>query len=93
MWYISKSHIDGVGVFAAVNVFPGDTIGVAIDERRTVTPMGTKINHAWTPNCQLYKVGNQWLLVAVRPVPQGTELTADYRYTPDFIRKPMSHWV
>jgi SET domain-containing protein len=92
MWYISKSHIDGVGLFAAVNVFPGDTLGVAIDGR-TITPMGSKINHSWSPNCRIRAVGHQWILYVVRPVPQGTEFTVDYRDTPDFIKKPMVHWT
>ena len=92
LWYVSQSPIDGVGLFASVNVFPMDVIGVAIDSNQNVTPMASKINHSWSPNCRLSYQNNQWFLYSFRPIPQGNELTVDYRDTPDFILKPNPQW-
>lgn len=93
-WYLAKSPIHGVGVFAYNPLQPNAFIETAIDEQRNITFFGSKINHSWSPNSRLiYNTASKtYDLYAIVHIPQGTEITADYTYTPDFIKKPSLNW-
>ena len=90
---IAPSKIEGVGLFATKNYSPNTKIFRVIEDK-VVTRTGSLINHSWTPNTKLVKVGSNetYDIVAKHPIQNGTELTVDYRDTPDFIKKPDPNW-
>ena len=93
MWYIAPSSIHGVGVFTSRNLFPGEHVSIAIDKHLKITSFGSKINHSYSPNCTLGKNSDgSFGMYTFRHVPMHSELTLDYMYTPDFIKKPDPAW-
>ena len=97
-WTISQSKIDGVGVFATRWLTPGELIGMAIENTLgfipTITFFGSKVNHSYKANTVLRydystKTHNLYAIGCIAP---GTELTADYRYTPMYIMGPQPHF-
>lgn len=87
-WYIGPSDIEGQGVFAGKDFEPGDFIGVAMtdggeDEWSSkiwnLTVLGRRCNHQNNNNVVIKKNGNQFDMVASKPVSQDDELVADYR--------------
>ena len=83
---ISKSPIEGVGLFATRPFHPGDIICPArIGNFRT--PAGRYINHSTRPNCEFVAVNGSGInLVAIRSISGcvggqiGEELTVCYRH-------------
>jgi SET domain-containing protein len=92
MWYLSDSQIHGVGIYTKEFLKTGQMIDVAIDENGIVTYFGSKINHSWNPNSNLYKLNNKYYMVAIKDIQPFTEITANYMNTPDFIKKPSFDW-
>lgn len=81
---ISKSEIEGRGVFASANISGGEVVGQAkINGKRT--PIGRYTNHSNHPNAKM--VGNNWdiYMVAIQDILgcrggfNGEEITTDYR--------------
>ena len=89
---IKKSNIQGVGVFTEENIHSGKVIGIVIESNFTVTPFGSKLNHSWSPNVVLKEHNGKYYAVTLTNIPSGKEITMDYRQTPYFIKKPLSHW-
>jgi hypothetical protein len=92
MWYLSESSIHGIGVYTKDFLKLGQIVDIAIDETGLVTFFGSKINHSWEPNCNLYKSNNIYYMVAIKNIDAFTEITANYMNTPDFIKKPNFNW-
>jgi hypothetical protein len=92
MWYLAKSKIHGVGIFTDKPLKMGDTVDVAIDKDRVVTDFGSKINHSWKQNSELYYLDGLYYIRASQFIPADTELTSNYMNTPEFIRKPNLNW-
>lgn len=92
MWYISDSNIEGVGIFTDKLIKNGEFIDLAIDSYNNITNFGSKINHSWTPNANLYKKNDLYYMVAIKDIYPHEEITANYMNTPDFIKKPNSDW-
>jgi hypothetical protein len=87
-FYISQSTIHGEGIFTR-RPFPEDTkLFKIVDDPYTITPLGKKVNHSYTPNCELRQNKKGWYLYTKRHVNEGEELTGDYTDTPWFIKKP-----
>lgn len=88
---VSKSTIQGRGVFASANFEPGDIIGPARllrDGHFKRTSLGRFVNHARNPNARLVE-GEHGILyaVAIEPIAGskggllGDEITYDYRHS------------
>jgi SET domain-containing protein len=95
------SKIHGTGVMANRKMKHGDVIDKATDPSRKekgmpkVTPMGTKLNHSWDPNCILNMVVTSRIifhnLIAYKDIKPGDELTVDYSKYPEF-KDPKPNW-
>jgi hypothetical protein len=90
--YIYKSNIHGDGLYTNKKIFKGEIISLMINNDKTITYNGTKINHSFTPNTKLEKTKNGWEIIALQNINKYTELTVDYNDTPDFIKKAESNW-
>lgn len=91
--YIGKSKIHGNGIFINKDVKKGDIIFKAIDHNKIITKDGSMVNHCNKPTTNLVKKENGWYLISNNDHNKGTEMTADYNYTPDFIIKPKKEWT
>ena len=89
---IKESPIHGLGVFVTKPVKKGENIGVAIDAFKRVTYVGSKVNHSWNPSCVLVKNENSYHIVTAKDLSEYSEVTLDYRDTPEFIAKPEESW-
>jgi hypothetical protein len=95
------SKIHGTGVMANRKIENGDIVDKATDPSRKkdglpkVTPMGSKLNHSWDPNCTLNTVATSRILfhnlIAHKDIEPGEELTVDYSKYPEF-KDPQSSW-
>ena len=81
---VSKSSIEGRGVFATANILPNEVIAPAkLDGKRT--PMGRYINHSKTPNAKMELIGTDIFLTALTEITGctggnlGDEITTNYR--------------
>ena len=81
---VSKSGIEGKGVFASGGIVPGEEIGPArINGKRT--PLGRYTNHSVSSNAKMIEVGKDIYLVATKNISgcyggfAGEEITTDYR--------------
>jgi len=84
---VSKSPIQGKGLFATSGYKIGDTIAPArLNDKRT--PAGRFTNHGATPNSKMIKLNNgDMMLIATKDIKGcwggelGDEITVDYRQT------------
>ena len=90
---VKASEIDGLGLFAEAPIEANWGLGVArvfivspIDNElmQVRTPLGGFVNHSRTPNCVMARgytpeIGACVMLVTLRPIEAGEELTAQYR--------------
>ena len=76
-FYISKSEIEGKGVFSAVSVKAGQLIGPSVIDG-VKTQLGRYVNHSGYPNA-IYSGGS---LMAVRAIDTGQEITLCYDMSP-----------
>lgn len=90
MYKLGASKIHGIGVIAESFI----SKGVVVDDvvlNYVVTPhFGRWINHSRQPNCKMVQDGTslRWVLVTMRDISSGEELTVNYWDTPSFIAKP-----
>jgi hypothetical protein len=93
-WFVDSSKIHGVGVFINKDIPPNTFIDIAIDTYGNVTPFGSKINHSWTPSTRLVynNITRMYDIYSIKDMNKNSEITADYTYTPSFIRKPNPSW-
>lgn len=94
-FYISKSDIEGVGVFTKRKINKNTTIGIVMKNKISTnfffipditSDLGRFINHSYTPNCYLsYDNKNyQYFIKSSKKIPINTELTLNYN-----INKPV----
>lgn len=93
LFYVNNSRINGVGVFCGMSIQKGNILFKAIEYNKKITPLGTKVNHCNNPNSQLVKMNNDWYLISIKNIDKNSEITADYNFTPDFIKKPDISWT
>lgn len=84
---VQPSLIHGVGLFTTQYIFMYNYIFTAIKNNQ-ITELGSKINHSYTPNCILIRNGDDYEIYSKRNISTNTEITVDYTFTPDFIKKP-----
>jgi SET domain-containing protein len=91
-FYISKSNIQGVGVFADKDYNENSFLFTGIEPNRKITYLGSKINHCNKVNTYLVNEENGWNIYSKRKINKGEELLIDYNNTPEFIKKPDKNW-
>ena len=95
LWQISDSRISGNGLMAQNAIPKGTKIGTAVtDNAGHITYMGSQINHQF--NCNARLVENEAKgcdLIAIKDIPQGEEITVDYKDTPWYIDKNTEGFV
>lgn len=92
---VKSSSIHGKGLFTLVDLDVGDVIGLAVrtgnnrELKTEITSLGLWVNHSQlAPNVNLEPSTKGWLLVAIKNISAGTELVANYRDAPLFIKRP-----
>jgi len=81
---IKPSNIDGLGLFATVDIEEGETLGLShvYDERFKDqwirTPLGGFINHSKEPNLEAVINGDYRYVKTIRSIESGEELTLLY---------------
>ena len=79
---IKESKIEGLGLFASRDLREGMDLGMTHYFAEGIwlrTPLGGFINHSEDPNCITEGEGVLTLLTT-KPIPEGEELTLDYRH-------------
>uniref|UniRef100_A0A6C0ECG5 SET domain-containing protein n=1 Tax=viral metagenome TaxID=1070528 RepID=A0A6C0ECG5_9ZZZZ len=89
---IRPSKIHGVGVFTRKQFFTGEAVLKAIELSQEITYLGKHVNHSNNPNTVLKLQNDGWYLLALRNINPNEEITADYKDTPPFIKKPDPNW-
>lgn len=77
--YLDESPIEGAGLFAAVDLNPGDSF-LARSIMQYRTDVGRFANHSGVPNTAMeLRALGAIALVVLEPIKKGAELTCDYR--------------
>ena len=97
-WYVGRSSIAGKGAFSTKTIKKGEKIDIGINYFLLipyVTEFGSWVNHSWTPNTFVSydQSDGVYYVRAKENIVPGTELTVDYRETPEFIEGPMDWYV
>ena len=80
---IGKSNIEGQGLIAAMDLKPGDLIGLSHSNGEIASEIGQYYNHSDTPNAVSALVGNDRYVIASDNISMGGEITLDYRRQPE----------
>ena len=80
---IRESDIEGLGIFATMNILEGKDLGkthIKVPQFKGFirTPIGGFINHAEQSNCVRVKVNNKWYLKTTKDIMNDEELTLTY---------------
>ncbi len=81
---IKESSVDGLGLFAVVDIEPSIVLGVShVTDKRFEngfirTPLGGFVNHSEEPNCQFIKRDDVMELVPLRKILSGEEIVVKY---------------
>ena len=84
------SDIHGIGAFASRDIDSKEMIGNAFypkDKKIIQTELGARVNHQFNKNSILKKEDESYNLYSTRSIKKGSEITANYKETPDFINK------
>lgn len=85
---ISKSKIEGIGLFAVKDINGGEILGIShvynkeFDNNYIRTPIGGFINYSKDPNCCIVAIDSQsknLSLVTLKEIHAGEELTLKYQ--------------
>ena len=82
--YVSRSEIEGHGLFTSKPIKAGVVLGITHvkDERfendYIRTPLGGFFNHSEDPNCIAHPEGRFIYLITLKDIEEGEELTARY---------------
>jgi GNAT superfamily N-acetyltransferase len=91
--YISKSDIEGEGLFSKTHININKIICQIADLYKVdstenwINEWGHKINHSINPTAKVIIVGNKCFIKAINDIKVGEEITTDYRTIPDFFNK------
>jgi len=84
------SDIHGTGTFASRDIDSKEIIGNAFypkDKKMMRTKLGARVNHQFNNNSILKKDSENYNLYSTKDIKKGSEITANYKETPDFINK------
>ena len=90
---IGPSKIQGKGVFATQELFPGDRINTAIFKNIIYhgTKFGSHLNHSNHPNAITKDEGDRYVTYCDQKIKPGDEITVDYTVNPE-LEQPDSKW-
>jgi hypothetical protein len=101
-WYLNTSDIEGQGLFANRDYKEGDVIELAMypggkDEYNNdiynLTTAARYTNHQFNSNSKIVKEGDNYNLVASKPILEDDEITANYaEVTRTLGPKAVMHW-
>jgi len=89
-YHFGDSKIHGTGAFASRDIQPEEIIGSAFsyaNKKLSRTELGAKVNHQFNNNSIMRKDKSGYNLYATKDIKKGSEVTANYEDTPDFIDK------
>lgn len=87
---IAASQIQGLGVFATQDFLENtDVVPARIENQRT--QVGRFTNHSADPNSKMELRGDSVMLVTIRAVKNGEELTVNYRQVLTDVHVPLSY--
>ena len=78
---ISKSPIEGLGLFATEDIPLNTNLGMShiiIDDDIIRTPLAGFYNHSDSPNCIKVMENNKYFLITTRYIQQTEEITVKY---------------
>jgi SET domain-containing protein len=81
---IRESGIEGLGLFATVDIYKGQEIGIThvkddeFDDGFIRTPLGGFFNHSDCPNCEAYELVRFIMLRAIKNIAKESEITVSY---------------
>lgn len=82
--YISRSEIDGHGLFTSKSLESDFVLGIThvkdnrFEDNYIRTPLGGFFNHSEDPNCEAYIVDDYIMLKTIKPINAGEEITVFY---------------
>ena len=97
--FISKSNIDGEGLFSTNDISSGKIICQIADlqkfdnTEKWINEWGHKINHSNTPTAEVEIIGNKCFIKAIEHISPDEEITTDYKTIPDFFNKSFNESV
>ena len=82
-FYIAESQIHGLGIFTSVGITKGTQLFVAayndfVKGKFRITNYGKMVNHQKNGNCELKKLNDSYILVAIKDIKSNEELISDY---------------
>lgn len=86
-YYIGKSKIEGNGIIAQNNIPSGTIIDIAIVGGNITKNFGSYINHQFNCNSKLIEKENNVVVIAIKNISPGEEITINYKHTPWYIDK------
>ena len=103
MWVVSRSSIEGQGVFASEHIKQGAVIGHAYDLigevngkyiAGDITVLGSLHNHSATPTATPEIYSNKIYFEALEDIHKGSEITCNYNEYSNVlnIEKPSEEW-
>ena len=104
-YYISKSNIQGVGVFTKKDISKNKTIGIVMSNKiptnilfipLITNDLGKYINHSFSPNCYLSYDKNKYLyyIKSSKSLKKHTEITLNYnKNKPILIEGSKEHYI
>ena len=95
LWFIKESEINGSGLHARIFILKGAKIGMTVTSNAgRITYMGSQINHQFKCNAKLMENKIEGCdLIAIKDIPQGEEITCNYKDTPWYIDKNTKGFV
>lgn len=80
-FYIARSPIHGIGLFAKHNIAAGTVLFMVakVYPKFIMTELGKSFNHATNCNSDMIQDGNEVWQFSVRDIKAGEEITGDYR--------------
>jgi len=91
--FISKSNIDGEGLFSTTAIDKGKIICQIADlykfdnTEKWINEWGHKINHSDKPTAEVVVIGDKCYIKAIESISPDEEITTDYRTIPDLFNK------
>ena len=78
---IKTSEIEGLGLFAKKEIYEGTILGIShhvTKDEVLRTPLGGFYNHSENPNCIKRLLDNKYVLVTLKKILEGEEITVKY---------------
>ena len=91
---IKNSKINGLGLFAVEDIKVKTELGIShyiMEDEIIRTPLGGFYNHSSSPNAKKFQEGNKMILVTIKPIKKGDEITVSYTL-PEY-ENYLNNWI